>query len=68
MPLLQYLQLQPLEPDDDGTSSSPLDDYPQDDTIDLSSDVSEQELEESWNNIVKDIEQDPEWFRFSNDD
>lgn len=67
MSLLQYLQLQPLEPDDDGTSSSPLDDYAQDDTIDLNNDVDEQELEQSWNNIVKDIEKDPEWFRFSDE-
>lgn len=67
MPLLQYLQLQPLEPDDDGTSSSPLDDYAQDETIDLSHDVDEKALEQTWDSIVKDIEKDPEWFNFSED-
>lgn len=67
MPLLQYLQLQPLEPDDDGLSSSPLDDYAQDETIDLNREVDEQALEQTWDTIVKDIEKDPEWFHFSDD-
>ncbi|TAL14904.1 hypothetical protein EPN95_01605 [Patescibacteria group bacterium] len=68
MSLLQYLKLQPLEPNDDGTSNSPLDDYAQDESISLDDDLDEQKLDEAWNNIVKDIEQDPEWFRFSDDD
>jgi len=68
MSLLQYLQLQPLEPNDDGTSNSPLDDYVQDEIISLDDDLDEQALNEAWNNIVKDIEQDPEWFRFGDDD
>ncbi|MDB5167420.1 MAG: hypothetical protein JWN26_565 [Candidatus Saccharibacteria bacterium] len=68
MSLLQYLKLQPLEPNDDGTSSSPLDDYAQDESISLDDDLDEQALDEAWNNIVKDIEQDPEWFRFNDDD
>jgi len=65
MSLLQYLQLQPLEPNDDGTSDSPLDDYAQDDNISLNDDFDGKALDESWNNIVRDIEQDPEWFHFS---
>jgi hypothetical protein len=65
MSLLQYLQLQPLEPNDDGTSDSPLDDYTQDDSISLNDDLDEQALDEAWNSIVKDIEQDPDWFHFS---
>jgi hypothetical protein len=65
MSLLQYLKLQPLEPNDDGTSDSPLDDYAQDDNISLDDELNEQELEQAWNSIVKDIEQDPEWFKFS---
>lgn len=67
MSLLKYLKLQPVEPNDDGTSSSPLDDYAQDEVIDLNDDLDEQALDAAWNNIVKDIEQDPEWFRFSDD-
>jgi len=34
MSLLQYLQLQPIDPQDDGTVSD-LDDFPQDEVIDL---------------------------------
>jgi hypothetical protein len=30
-------------------------------------DVSGDELEQHWSNIVKDIEKDPDWFKFSND-
>ena len=55
--LLQYLQLQPVEPDDD---SSPLDDYQHDDMIDLTQDVDANELVDSWDHIVQDIELDPE--------
>lgn len=67
MSLLQYLKLQPVEPNDDGTSNSPLDDYARDEDIDLSDDLDEQALDAAWNSIVKDIEQDPEWFRFSDE-
>ena len=65
MSLLQYLQLQPLEPNDDGTSDSPLDSYAQDDSISLDDDLDEKSLEDAWNSIIEDIEQDPEWFKFS---
>jgi hypothetical protein len=64
---LKYLQLQPVEPNDDGTSTSPLDDYARDEDIDLDDDIDEQALEDSWDNIVKDVEKDPEWFTFSDD-
>ena len=65
MSLLQYLQLQPLEPNDDGTSDSPLDSYAQDDSISLDDDLDEKSLEDAWTSIIEDIEQDPEWFKFS---
>ena len=65
MSLLQYLKLQPVEPNDDGTSTSPLDDYAQDDSISLTDDFDAQALDQAWSSIVKDIEQDPEWFSFS---
>lgn len=65
MSLLQYLKLQPLEPDDDGTSSSPLDDYAQDETISLDEDLDEESLDQAWDSIVADIEKDPDWFHFS---
>jgi hypothetical protein len=64
---LKYLQLQPVEPNDDGTSDSPLDDYARDEDINLDEDIDEQAIEEAWTNIVNDIEKDPEWFTFSNE-
>jgi hypothetical protein len=45
----------------------PLDDYARDEDIDLDDDIDEQALEDSWDNIVKDVEKDPEWFTFSDD-
>jgi hypothetical protein len=59
MSIYQYLQLQPVEPNDDGTDDSPLDEYQHDETIDLQNDIDEQSLDESWNKIVKDLEKDP---------
>lgn len=64
---LKYLQLQPVEPNDDGTSDSPLDDYAQDDPINLDDDIDEQALEDAWTDIVHDIEKDPKWFKFSDE-
>lgn len=54
--LLNYLQLQPVEPDDDGTSSSPLDDYQHDDDIDLLHDVDGEALKAAWEHIIEDTE------------
>ena len=31
------------------------------------SDTSAEELNKQWSTIVKDIEKDPDWFKFSND-
>lgn len=67
MSLLKYLKLQPLEPNADGTSNSPLDDYARDEDISLEDDFDEQALEQSWSSIVKDVEQDPEWFSFTDE-
>jgi hypothetical protein len=63
---LKYLQLQPVEPNDDGTSNSPLDDYQQDETILLEADLDAADLDQKWQQIVDDIEKDPEWFTFAN--
>ena len=53
MSLYTYLQLQPVEPSDDGTVSD-LDIYEQDETINLEEDIDEQELEQAWNAILED--------------
>jgi len=60
MSIFQYLQLQPLEADEDGNSSSALDDYARDDTIDLTQDVDAQSLASSWQHIVDDLELEPD--------
>lgn len=60
MSILNYLQLQPVEPNDDGTDDSPLDSYAQDEQIDLSHDTDGEELVQSWERMLKDPEYQPE--------
>ena len=50
MSLLQYLQLQPIDPQDDGTVSD-LDDFPQDEVIDLTEEDDGDTLAQSWQEI-----------------
>ena len=67
MPLLtifKYLQLQPVEPTDDGTTS-PLDEYQQDETIDLNADIDENVLDQEWDMVINDLKQDPDKINFS---
>ena len=64
MSIFNYLQLQPVDPKDDGTVSD-LDSFEADDTIDLSEGIDEQELEAFWSAAVKDLETDPEKITFS---
>lgn len=65
MSIYQFLQLQPVEPDDDGNSDSDLDAYKPDETIDLKHDVSGQELEAKWDEVLKDFKKDPKKLNFS---
>ncbi len=55
MSLFQYLQLQPIDPQDDGTVSD-LDYYEQDDTIDLTRDADGEELVEKLDRMVHDAQ------------
>lgn len=66
MSILSYLQLQPVEPTDDGTIS-PLDDYTKDETIDLNEDIDEMVLEQAWDTVLNDFREDPEKLTFSNE-
>jgi hypothetical protein len=50
MSLLQYLQLQPIDPQDDGAVSD-LDDFPQDEVIDLTEEDDGDTLAQSWEEI-----------------
>lgn len=54
MSLLNYLQLQPIDPQDDGTVSD-LDEYNEDETIDLTGDTDGETLIEEWDRIVRDL-------------
>lgn len=54
MTLFPYLQLQPIDPQDDGTISD-LDKYQEDETIDLSSDTDGETLEQEWEEITRDL-------------
>jgi len=64
MSILSFLQLQPVEPSDDGTIS-PLDDYMQDEIIDLNSDIDESTLAQEWDTVINDLKEDPEKLTFS---
>ncbi len=54
MSLFQYLQLQPVDPQDDGTVSE-LDQHAQDEMIDLSEDADGEELVREWERLEKDM-------------
>lgn len=63
MSILQFLQLQTVDPTDDGTVS-PLDDYQHDETIDLDEELDEGVLEQEWEMVIDDLEKDPEKLTF----
>lgn len=54
MSLFQYLQLQPIDPQDDG-SVSELDQYQEDEVIDLSADEDGERLMQEWEEISQDM-------------
>ena len=54
MSLFQYLQLQPIDPQDDGTVSE-LDTFEQDEVIDLTQDEDGATLLQEWEEITKDL-------------
>jgi len=54
MSLFPYLQLQTIDPQDDGTVSD-LDKFEEDETIDLSSDTDGEELQLEWEKITNDL-------------
>jgi len=54
MSLFEYLQLQPIDPQEDGTVSD-LDAYREDDVIDLSGDEDGESLQRGWDRISHDL-------------
>jgi len=65
MSLLHFLQLQPVEPDN---QASELDQYAEDETITLEEHPDEERLEQFWNSVSDDIHNDPSWFTFADDE
>ncbi|HEY8886815.1 MAG TPA: hypothetical protein VIM31_04960 [Candidatus Microsaccharimonas sp.] len=64
MSILQFLQLQPVDPTNDGTVS-PLDEYEHDETIDLNADIDESVLDQEWDMVMDDLKKDSEKLTFS---
>jgi len=64
MSILNFLQLQPVEPTDDNTVS-PLDEYQHDETIDLSADIDGAVLVQELEAVINDFKEDPEKLTFS---
>lgn len=65
MPLLNYLQFQPIDPSSDDDEIPAAHQQRQD--IDLNEQLDEASLETFWNHVVDDIHDDPEWFTFSDE-
>lgn len=57
MSLLQFLQLQPIDSQDDPALDDAVQ-LTQDDTIDLSSDIDEETLDKNWERIITDMHQE----------
>ena len=54
MSIFQYLQPQPIDPQDDGTTSA-FDEYTADETIDLSQEVDGEELVREWTEMEQEL-------------
>jgi hypothetical protein len=63
MSIFSYLQLQPVDPHDDGTVSD-LDEYEHDETIDLIDDIDEATLDAAWDQVITDLDSDPDKLTF----
>lgn len=62
MSLLNFLEFQPID-----QSSSIPDKHQSTDDISLDDPVDEASLEQFWDQVVRDIHEDPEWFSFDNE-
>ena len=66
MSILDFLQLQPVEPTDDDTIS-PLDEYQHDEVIDLDADIDGTVLVQELDTVINDFKHDPEKLTFSDE-
>jgi len=62
--ILKYLQLQTVDPTNDGTTSA-LDEYEHDETLDLSADIDENVLDQAWGAVIDDFDSDTDRINFS---
>lgn len=60
MTLLPFLRLQPIDDDDVETPDI-------DDTITLKEEINEADLDAFWNQVMHDIHEDPDWFKFESE-
>lgn len=56
MSLIKYLQLQPIDDSTESSASS--------DVINLNEPINEGELTQFWDQVVRDVQTDPDWFTF----
>lgn len=64
MSLFPFLQLQSVEPDQDGSDL----DITIDDSITLEERPDEAALDAFWQHVSEDVRADPEWFQFADDE
>jgi hypothetical protein len=62
--ILKYLQLQTVDPTNDGTTSA-LDEYEHDEILDLSADIDENVLDQAWGAVIDDLDSDNDRINFS---
>lgn len=65
MNFIKNLELQPDEIETNNMEDKKLPSQKNDDNFDLKEQIDENELDNFWNEVVKDIHNDPEWFNFS---
>lgn len=63
MSIYPFLKLQPVDVDDDATSSD-LNYYEPDDVIDLTSDIDEETLDAEWDQVIHDFNADADKIDF----
>ena len=65
MNFINKLELQPEDLNSDNINLDKLPSHKNDDIFDLKEQIDENELDNFWDEVEKDIHNDPEWFNFS---
>jgi len=65
MNFINKLELQPEDLNSDNINLDKLPSHKNDDIFDLKEQIDENELDNFWDEVEKDIHNDPEWFTFS---